>query len=266
MTDRPAPLPLRERLYSTEAIVLGQIDYAEADRILTVYTPHAGKFRVIAKGSRRPLSRAGPHIGQFARCRLSLARGRELDVVTGAETVDTHGALGHDLDAYAHAAHCCELLGRLTEDRQENEAAFDLLAGSLRLLADGVDPAVVARHFELALLTLLGFRPELYRCVACGRDLSAEPNFLSNRLGGLLCPVCRTADAGAVPLTVNAQKYLRALDRQGLAYVAKLPIDAELAREVENALGGYLRHLTERDLNSLGVLQTIRDASPRSPA
>ena len=266
MTDQPAPMPLKERLYRTEAIVLGQIDYAEADRILTVYTPRFGKFRVIAKGARRPLSRFGPHIGQFARCRLMLARGRELDVVTGAETIDTHGALGRDLDAYAHAAHCCELVGRLTEDRQENPAAFEVLAGSLRLLADGVEPAVVARHFELALLTLLGYRPELYRCVACERDLAAEPNFLSHRLGGMLCPTCRTADAGAVPVTVNAQKYLRALDRQGLAYVARLPVDAELAREVEHVVGGYLRHLTERELNSLGVLRTIRDASPPSPA
>ena len=44
-----------------------------------------------------------------------------------------------------------EILNRLTEDRQENDAVFDLLASSLRLLADGVDAFHVTRHYEMAL-------------------------------------------------------------------------------------------------------------------
>ncbi len=255
------PVPLQERLYRTEAIVLGRIDFREADRILTVYTPHRGKFRVIAKGARRPLSRLGPHLEYFTRCRLMLAKGRELDTVTGAETVDAHSGLRTDLDAYGHASHLAEILNRLTEDRQENEAAYDLLASSLHLLSDGVDPFAVARHYELALLTLLGFKPELYRCVACDAELAAVSNAFSSRLGGSLCPRCRTADAGSRFLTVNAQKYLRTLDRHGLARAAKLPLDRSLRRELEGALGDYLRHLAERDLASLKVWRSLRDAS-----
>src|SRR5690348_14714454 len=235
------------------------MDCGEADRILTIYTPRHGKFRVIAKGSRRPMSKMGPHLDYFARTRLDLARGRELDVVTAAETVDGHVGLGDDLDAFGHAAHCCELLDRLTQDRQEHEAAFDLLASSLRLLADGVDPFHVARHYELALLTLLGYRPEIYRCVSCEADLAAEANAFSSRLGGMLCPRCRGADAGSRPLTINAQKYLRSLDRRGLAFVARLPIADDLRADVEAMLGAYLRHLIERDLSSLRVLRALHE-------
>jgi DNA repair protein RecO (recombination protein O) len=251
---------LQERLYRTEAIVLGRMDYGEADRILTVYTPHRGKFRVIAKGVRKPLSRLGPHLEYFARCRLMLAKGRDLDVVTGAETVDPHLGLRGDLDAYGHASHLAEILNRLTEDRQENEAAYDLLANSLPLLAEGIDPFAVARHYELALLTLLGFKPELYRCVSCQAELAAVPNGFSSRLGGTLCPRCRTADAGSRLLSVNAQKYLRTLDRHGLAPATRLPLDAGLRNELEGALGDYLRHLAERDLASLKVWHSLREA------
>lgn len=259
-------VPLHERLYRTEAIVLSRIDYGEADRILTVYTPHRGKFRVIAKGVRRPLSRLGPHLEYFARSRLMLAKGRELDVVTGAETVDAHLGLRSDLAAFGHASHLAEVLNRLTADRQENEAAFDLFANSLRLLADGVDPFAVTRHYELGLLTLLGFKPELYRCVACETELAEEPNPLSSRLGGMLCPRCRGADAGMRLLSVNAQKYLRSLDRRGLAFVAKLPVDPSVRSEVEAALGDYLRHLTERELASLRVWRAMRDADTAKPS
>ena len=255
-----APVPLQERLYRTEAIVLGRLEYGEADRILTVYTPQRGKFRVIAKGVRRPLSRLGPHLEYFTRCRLMLVRGRDLDTVTGAETADAHLGLRSDLDAFGHASHLAEILNRLTQDRQENERVYDLLANSLRLLADGVNPFAVTRHFELALLTLLGFKPELYRCVVCSVELSAVPNGFSSRLGGALCRDCQATNAGSRRLSINAQKYLRTLDRNGLAAASRLPLDDRLRAELEGAMGDYLRHLAERDLTSLKVWRALREA------
>lgn len=257
MSQTPPP-PLNERLYRTEAIVLARLDYAEADRILTLYTPHRGKLRVIAKGARKPLSRLGPHLDYFFRCRLLLAKGRELDVVSDAATVEAHPRLRTDLDAFGHASHLAELLNRLTEDRQENEAAYDLLANSLRLLDDGVDPWPVARHYEWALLILLGYRPELYRCLSCGAEVQAGANHWSSRLGGILCPLCRPATAGARPVSLDAQKYLRLLDRHGLAATAKLRVGPSLRNEVEGILGDYLRHRSERDLASLAVLRSLR--------
>lgn len=254
-------LSLRERIYRTDAVVLSRMEYGEADRILTVYTPRLGKLRVIAKGARKPTSRLLPHLEYFTRTRLMLAKGRELDVVTGAETIDPHLALREDLDAYGHASHCVELLLRLTEDRQENEAAYDLLVNTLRLLADGVDPFAVTRHFELALLTLFGFKPELYRCVSCQGEIQAVPNAFSHRLGGVLCQLCRPNDVGAPTLSINAQKYLRTLDRTGLAAAVRLPVDAQLRAELEGALGAYLRHVAERDFHSLRVWHEMTDGA-----
>ena len=255
-------ISLRERIYRTDAVVLSRLDFGEADRILTVYTPHLGKVGIIAKGARKPTSRLLPHLEYFTRSRLMLAKGRDLDVVTGAETLDRHLALREDLDAYAHASHCAELLLRLTQERQENAAVYDLLVRTLRLLADGVDPFAVTRHFELALLTLLGFKPELYRCVNCRAEVQAIANAFSTRMGGVLCAACRQNDIGAPLLSVNAQKYLRTLDRSGLSTAARLTVDPELRAELEGTLGAYLRHLAEREFHSLRVWHEMQ----RDPA
>ncbi|MBA3643226.1 MAG: DNA repair protein RecO [Chloroflexia bacterium] len=253
------PVPLHERIYRTEAIVLNRLDYREADRIITVYTPERGKIRLIAKGVRRPLSRLGPHLEYFTRCHLMLAAGRELDTVTGAETLDAHLGLRADLDAFGHASHMVEVLNRLTEDREEHHAVFDLLGSSLRLLADGLDAFVVTRHYEWALLTLLGFRPQLYHCLHCQNELVAEPNAFSSRLGGMLCPRCRTADSGSREISINAQKFLRGLDRQGLAFVARLPLNDALRADIEGVMAAYLRHVAAADLRSLNVWRAIRN-------
>jgi DNA repair protein RecO (recombination protein O) len=251
-----------DRLYRCEAIVLARMDFGEADRILTLYSRQHGKLRVIAKGARRPLSRLGPHLEYFSRSRLMLAKGRELDVVTGAETGDAHLAIRDDLDAYGHASHMVEILARLTEDRQENVAVFDLLASSLRLLAEGVDAFQVTRHYELVLLTLLGYRPELYGCVECRAPLGQAPHPFAVGMGGFLCERCRGQVTGARPVSVDAQKYLRVLDRGGLGATVRLRIDTPLRDELEGLLGGYLRHIAERDLGSLRVLRELYDGAP----
>ena len=259
--------PLSERLYRTEAIVLGRFNLGEADRILTLFTPQYGKLRVIAKGARKARSRLGPHLELFTRCQLNLTRGRDLDVVTSAETLDAHGPLREDLDVLGHASHMVELVARLTEDRQEQERVYDLLRGSLRLLADGVDPFAVTRHFEFMLLVALGYRPELYRCLESGEPLQATTNLFSATRGGMLSMACRGADPRAVPVSINAQKYLRELDRHGLGTIIRLQVPPDTKREVEGALGGYLRHLTERDLNSLDVWRQMqRSLAAPTPA
>lgn len=255
--------PLNERLYRTEAIVIARFNLGEADRIFTIYTPHYGKLRVIGKGVRKPKSRLGPHLELFTRCQLNLTRGRDLDVVTGAETVDAHALLRDDLDVLSHASHVVELVGRLTEDREAHERVYDLLRGTLRLLADGVDVFAVTRHFEFKLLDALGYRPELYRCLVSDEPLAAETNVFSATRGGMIAPAYRGSDPRAIPVSTNGQKYLRELDRNGLTNLVRLRIHETTRREVEGVLGGYLRHLAERDLNSLGVLREMERNLPR---
>lgn len=229
------------------------MDFGEADRILTLYSRQHGKLRVIAKGARRPMSRLGPHLEYFSRTRLMLARGRDLDVVTGAETENAHLAIRDDLDAMGHASHMVEILARLTEDRQQNIAVFELLASSLSLLADGIDPFHVTRHYELVLLGLLGYRPELYMCVECQSRLEPAPHPFATGLGGFVCEHCRGRAPGARVASVDSQKYLRALDRGGLSATVRIAVSVPLKTELERILGDYLRHITERDLGSLRV-------------
>ncbi len=256
---------LRERLYRTHAIVLQVRDLGEADRILVVYTPGHGKVSIIAKGARKARSRLGPYLDYFSEVALHLTRGRDLDVVTSVTTIDQHPNLRTDIDAYGHAAHFAELVRDLTQERQENARVYDLLGSSLVLLNDGIEPWHVARHFELGLLIALGYSPELFHCVHCQRDLDAVPNRFSSGLGGFLCDACASLDPGAMRLSVNAQKYLRTLSRAGLGGVIGLrPGDSE-RYEISQAMAMSLRHVGERDFNSLRVLGTMQPGATPGP-
>ena len=238
------------------------MDFGEADRILTILTRARGKIRVIAKGVRRPGSRLGQHLEYFNLCQLMLATGRELDVVAGAETLERFDRPREDLDTYAHASYLTELLLQMIEDGEESPPTFELLLRSLRLLCEGIDPFLVDRNFELSLCRILGFNPELYQCVGCSAKIEPVVNALSPQLGGMLCPKCRSADHGSARVSINAQKFIRTLDRSGIAEAFKLRIDPVTANEVERALSQYARVHARRDLSSLKVLRAIHEGLP----
>lgn len=255
---------LREKLYRSEAIVLSRLDYREADRILIVVTPARGKLDVIAKGARKAQSRLGPQLDYFARVNLELARGRELDVVRSVETIDRFPYLRENLDAFGHASYFVELVKNLTQPREEHRDVYDLLARSLVLLNQKVDPWVIARHFEMALLTALGYRPELFQCVNCKRPIEPEVNAFSAELGGMLCPHCRNEDPASIPLSLNAQKYLRLLEREGLASAARIKPSPMNKMEIQQVTSHYIRHVAEREFHSLRVLDALQQATLES--
>ncbi len=85
------------RSFRVEAVVLRHSDWGEADRLLTLYTRERGKVRAIAKGARRIRSRKAGHLEPFTRVTLQLAKGRDLLIVTQADTLDAYLPLGANL-------------------------------------------------------------------------------------------------------------------------------------------------------------------------
>jgi DNA repair protein RecO (recombination protein O) len=250
----------RPRVYKTEGIVLRSMDLGEADRVLTVLTPRLGKLRVIAKGVRRPRSRIGGALEPFSDVQLVLAVGRTFDVVTSSALEDPHLGLRNDLHSTAAAWYVVELADRFCEGGADAHEAFRLLAQALSGLdAPPIDVTreVVARWFELHLLEAMGFRPELAACLECGAAIEPEGNAFAPAAGGVLCPQCAPATSDARPVSTDALKVLRHLQRSPLVGVLRLRLAASLHREVERLLQATITAVLERELRSRDFLEEV---------
>ncbi len=251
-------MPARERTYRTEAIVLRRKDFGEADRVLTLLTPEHGKLRVVAKGIRKPASRKGGHLELFTRSRLLLAKGHDLDIVTQAETVNAYRPLREDLLRGAYASYAVELLDRLMPDEQENREMYALLRDALDWFCAATDLALSARYYELQLLGLAGFRPELRRCVVRGEEIVAEDQFFSAALGGAVCARCGEARPDVMPVSQAALKHLRYFQSQSYATAIGLSVRLSVHNEIEHLMLRYITSVLERQLKSVEFLKLIR--------
>ncbi len=243
----------------TDAIVLTRFDYGEADRIMTLFTPAHGKFKVIAKGVRRPTSRLGGALEPLAELRVALARGRTFDVVTQVEVSQAWLHLRDSLESAATAWYLAELADRSLEERHEAEGLYALLKHAYELLDAGMDPGRVARWYEMHLADELGVRPEVDRCVECDRMLEADEHFRwVPPLGGVLCYRCPGPPEDRAGLSLDALKLLKAYQRLDIEALAALRLPATVEREVEQAMRDFLRISLERDARSLEFLDEVR--------
>src|SRR4030042_4175663 len=242
----------------TEAIILKRIKWGEADRILILYTPDYGKVRAVAKGSRRPKSKLGGHVELLTHSSLLLARGKNLDIVTQAQTIDSFLALKEDLKRMSCGLYISELVDAFTEERMESHQLFQLLTETLHQLTEAKDNDTVLRYFELRLLDLTGYRPQLQKCANCNASLQPVMNYFSPGQGGVLCPECAFAEPFALQLSLNALKVLRLWQTCDYLTAPRLHINSELASELEQTMRQYIRYRLDRQVKSTAWLDRLK--------
>ncbi len=217
-----------------DAVLLRAVEYGESDLVVHLLTADTGRFTAIAKGARKSQRRFPGTLDLFNRLAIegrTRARGG-MGFLERARLVDPHLGLRTDPARYALASFLVELLDRMSPESLERDEAgrlFDLASESLGLL-ERVRPTPSLRILlELRVLDALGLRPELGRCVRCGREpgeqVSPDHGVKFHVAdGGIVCSACARGQEGLVAVALGT---LRAL-LEGLALPADQLADYQL--------------------------------------
>lgn len=218
----------------------------EADRIVSFITERHGKVRAVAKGVRKTKSRFGARLEPTSHVALQLYEGRELDIVTQAESVDHFRAIRADLDRLTRAVSMLEAVDQLAQEREPNAQLYRMLLGGLRTLA-ARDSALVLAGFFWKLLALEGFRPITEACAVCMTtdDLVA----FDIGEGGM---VCRSHRRG-IAVSPGAVELLQQILGGQLAMALDQPPSAATV-ELDHLATRAMEHHIERRLRSVGLL------------
>jgi DNA repair protein RecO (recombination protein O) len=209
--------------FASEALVLRAVDFGESDLVVHLLLPGSGRLAAIAKGARRSTRRFPGVLDLFNRLRVEIERSRRgaLARIEHARLVDAHVGLRGDARRFALACFLLELLDRLAPEgaaRRDAERLFAFAVGALAALEHARPDRRSHVLLELKALAALGLRPELRRCVRCGREVDgarAIPFHVPE--GGPVCAACSRAGDAGVPVHLGT---LRALE-----HGAGLPLD-----------------------------------------
>jgi DNA repair protein RecO (recombination protein O) len=233
-------------LYRDTGVVLRTYRLGEADRIVVFLTRGHGKVRAVAKGVRKTKSKFGARLEPTSHVALQLYEGRELDIVTQAETIDHFRAIREDLDRITRASAMLEVVDQVAQEREVNPRLYQTLLGALRSLASH-DPPLVVPAFFMKVLAIEGYRPIVEACAECG-----EPDELvafDLDTGGVLCRAHRRGSS----LSPEALSLLRQILGGQLGAALNLPVSAA-THELDHLATRTLEHHLERRLRSVNAL------------
>lgn len=233
-------------LYRDEAVILRTHKLGEADRILTMLSRQHGKIRAVAKGVRRTASKFGARLEPFMVADVQLYEGRNLDIVTQAETIGAYGAqISGDYARYTAANVMVETADKITDDSGSLQQ-YLLLVGALRSLARREhDTGLTLDSYLLRSLSIAGWAPSFVDCAVTGAP-GPHTAFVV-QLGGVVSDA--TAPPGAPRLDPQALALLGALLAGDWAHA---DATGERARsQASGVAAAYAQFHLERSLRSL---------------
>lgn len=247
------------RNYRATGITLRRSPVREADLLSVMFTREHGKLELLARGAQRLTSKLMGHLEPLTLVRVSVARGRSMDQITEAEVVNGFPGTKDSYENAARGLYVAELVDGFSAMSVANEDVFILAVQTLETLGNASDADLALRYFDLQLLRLSGFMPELYNCVECGVELEPERHRFAAGAGGALCLECGPTEVVVRPLSLPALKLLRLLHRtQSIAELPQLAVAPSVEREVRDTLSITLQYWLDRRVKSQEFLETAK--------
>ena len=247
-------------MYATvKGLVLRQVRYKEADRILTLLTAEEGKLTVKARGALRRGSKMAAASQDLCYSEFTLFGNRGRWTADEGSSLEQFLGLREDIAQLALGTYFAELLDTVCPEEQPAGPALQLALNALYALSRGMyTPAHVKAVFELRLLCLEGFQPEVDGCGVCGRPEPDGPMF-SPASGMIHCAGCAPGAAGAsVALDGPALAAMRHIVRAPAKREFSFALQDDSLERLGRAAELFVRYQLDKNFYSLDYWKSVK--------
>jgi len=244
-------------LFETEALILRSYNLAEADKIVVCLSRSAGLIRGVAKGCRKLKNRFGAALEPFTLINLTYYEKENQELVSfrQVEILKSRFNLSSNATMLTGFSYMGDLLIDFSPPHQANDNLFRMAIACFEAASETpTDLDAVLRYFEVWLLKLEGFLPDLRTCANCHRVLGEEAAAYLGPDSSLRCSQCSSGRGGAVSNRLHT--HLRSAEKLS-------PVKfAEAAREVPKETKREMAELTFQIIGRvLERMPRIRPAS-----
>lgn len=234
---------------TTRALVLREVRYREADKILTVLTDGDGKLTVTARGALRKGCKYGAAAQALTCSEMTLFGNRGKWRLNEAVIIEQFLPLRADLESLSLGTYFAEVLEAVSDEDSPDPALLQLGLNSLFALSSGLYPrSRVKAAFELRVLCLAGFAPAV----------DGEGEFFSLDGGVLHGPGGVPGGGKCLPLGTAAREAMRYVAAAPAKRIFAFSLSQEAERQFCAVCEGYLLAQLERGFRSLEYWKNLR--------
>ena len=249
--------------YVTEAINLKSYNLNDADKIIVMYSKDNGLIKGVAKGIKKPKSKLGARMDLLVANTLQLLKGRSMDTIIQAQTVNNFKKTREDFDKLMYSSYISELVMNFGEGSEAaSKEIYDLLYKALNRISDAEekkDALIAVIKFQLKLLLIMGFCVELDTCLCCRERVLDEEMYFSSKMGGIVCIECNEHLGVNLKMHHKIRDFLEAMLQFDFDYESDYDKKAteKVCQVCFNLLDDYIKTHTNKKTKSLKVLQEL---------
>lgn len=236
-------------LVETEALILRTYNLAEADKIVVCLSRSTGLIRGVAKGCRKLKNRFGASLEPFTLVNLTYYEKENQELVSFRQTeiLKSHFNLSSDASILTGLAYMGDLLIEFSPPHQANDKLFRMTMACFDAVSiTPGDLQSILRYFEIWLLRIEGFLPDLKACADCGKELGTDESvYFSSDLSFR----CRGCSQGRGTMSKRLRSFVRGTEKlppgRFAEYVRDTPSDTkrEVAELTHQMIGRILERL-----------------------
>lgn len=222
--------------YRTKAFFLNEQDRGEANRLFTIFTSDFGKLKIFGKAIRKIKSklRAGTEI--FSLSEIEFIQGKSHKTLTDVVLIDRFKNIKEDPKKLKITFQVAETLDSFLEEEEKDDEIWQLLEEAIQRLdncsLEIKNYSLIYYYFFWNLVSILGYKPELYHCSVCQKKLLPHNLYFSSKEDGIICESCfqkmdkKTKDFYS-KINVNVVKILRLIIKKNWNILKQLKIGEE---------------------------------------
>lgn len=241
-------------LVETKGIVIKENNVGEQDRLLTLLTEKLGVIRAFARGARSIKSKSLSATQLFCYSGMSIWCSADKYVIREIEPLEVFFNLRNDIEKVALAQYFAQLSDELAPHEESGKDYLRLMLNCLSFLCNDEKPAEQLKSiFELRILSMAGYMPNLEGCASCGRFESKEMYF-DISTGELFCSECAHGGEKLNMSVVSAMRYIIYSEFNKLFSFA---LTDEAAARLNEVSENFLLYQTQRKYKTLDFYKSI---------
>ena len=242
-----------------DALILREVKYKEADRLLTVFSADDGILTLKAPGALRKNSKLGAATQQLTYSELTTFSRAGFTNITEASVKEEFAGLRKDFSGFALGCYFAECIEALVPTETPDRGVLQLALNSLYALSRNLyNPLIIKAVFELRLMCLLGYAPDLEKCRICGTNKQGDMYFGIDS-GTIVCGSCRSFENGRTErLCTKSLAAMRYVISAPAKQIFSFSIPEDSVKRMSIICEEYMLRQSERNFGTLDYWKKVR--------
>lgn len=250
-------------IINTNGLIIKEYIVGESDKYITLFTKDLGKVQVIAHRAKKSERGLASATQLFTYGSFIISIYKETYKLIGAEVLSSFFAIRQDLNALSYAAYITEFIDGVTEEGLSSKDILEISIMTLLALEKKLVPfKLVRRIFEVKMLSVLGFMPQLYKCTNCNQMLEEDAHkcyFFSVTSGGLVCKECIHDYDDHLSLSYSTLYTLRYIIDVPIKKLYSFKISDKIQDELDALCNQYVDYYLDKKFKTLGFIEKLKE-------